>query len=330
MKNNKAKKIWYIGVIIFVLISLAYAGITYRAGYLQTLEIGEEYLSAFEQKNEYVIKLFTFSFIVIFMLVFITTNLIKRGLKDFFDDEKKEMPKLLNKSLALVIAIISSFIITSAFLEKFILFTNATWFGNTDPIFGLDIGFYFFQKPFVTLVLRYIVTVFIALAIYTAIYYIAVFNIYLNGVDKELLTKSRFVKLLKIDTVIIIIGLASITFLNSYDIVFDEFITLKDALSTKIRGAGIANITIKLWGYRILSVVMIASVILILKNILNKEKTKQLLMSILIVPGYLVSLFAIIILFNVMFVNNNKLDKEKEYIGYNIEYTKAAYNLKID
>ena len=111
MKNNKAKKIWYIGVIIFVLISLAYAGITYRAGYLQTLEIGEEYLSAFEQKNEYVIKLFTFSFIVIFMLVFITTNLIKRGLKDFFDDEKKEMPKLLNKSLALVIAIISSFII---------------------------------------------------------------------------------------------------------------------------------------------------------------------------------------------------------------------------
>lgn len=330
MKNNKAKKIWYIGVIIFVLISLAYAGITYRAGYLQTLEIGEEYLSAFEQKNEYVIKLFTFSFIVIFMLVFITTNLIKRGLKDFFDDEKKEMPKLLNKSLALVIAIISSFIITSAFLEKFILFANATWFGNTDPIFGLDIGFYFFQKPFVTLVLRYIVTVFIALAIYTAIYYIAVFNIYLNGVDKELLTKSRFVKLLKIDTVIIIIGLASITFLNSYDIVFDEFITLKDALSTKIRGAGIANITIKLWGYRILSVVMIASVILILKNILNKEKTKQLLMSILIVPGYLVSLFVIIILFNVMFVNNNKLDKEKEYIGYNIEYTKAAYNLKID
>ena len=36
------------------------------------------------------------------------------------------------------------------------------------------------------------------------------------------------------------------------------------------------------------------------------------------------------ILFNLIFVNSNRLDKEIDYIGYNIDYTKLAYNLNIE
>ena len=327
---RKIKKAWYIGVVIFILVFSLCSYISYRTTFLQTLEIGEEYLSIFEKNYEYKIELFIANFIIIFIVLLITNRLIKGGLKVFFDDEKKEMPKLLNKSLALVISIIASYVITNILLEKYILFLNMTWFGKTDPVFNLDIGFYFFQKPFIVFILKYLVLLFIGIAIYKAIYYVWVFNIYLKEIDGELLKKNRFVKLLKIDAIIVTIGIATITYLNSFDIVFNEFITLKDALSTKLIGAGITNITIKLWGYRILSVVMIISVILILKNILDKEKTKKLLKSIFIVPAYLVILFFITILFNVMVVNNNKLDKEKEYIKHNIEYTKAAYNINIE
>ena len=214
-------------------------------------------------------------------------------------------------------------------LEKVILYFNQAWFGITDPVFGLDIGFYFFQKPFILLMLYYIVAVLIMLTIYTAAYYIIVFNVYLEEIDKELLVKSKFVKRLKLNALLIAIGIAGIVFLNTYDIVFNEFITLKDSLSTKLIGAGLSDITIKLWGYRLLSVIIIISIILILKYA-GKGKLKRLLTSISIVPVYLVTMFVVLIVFNLMFVNNNKLDKEKEYIGYNIDYTKQAYNLNIE
>lgn len=327
-KEKKMKKLKIILVIAFVILFALYSYISYRANYLQVLEIGEEYLSVFEQNNEYQVKLFLFNFIILFLVLYINNILIKKGLKIFFDDEKKQIPKLPNKSIALVLSAIISMFVTSIFLDKFILFINRAWFGINDPIFGLDIGFYFFEKPFISLVLHYIVAILVLLTIYTAAYYIIVFNVYLQGVDKELLMKSKFIKRLKTNALFIVIGIASIVFLNTYDVVFSEFITLKDSLSTKIIGAGLSDITIKIWGYRILAIVMIISTIFILKYV-GKGKLKRLLTSISIVPVYLVSMFVVLILFNMIFVGN-KLDKEKEYIGYNIDYTKQAYNLKIE
>ena len=328
-KNKNMKKIKLITVLTFVILFAVIAYISYRSEYLQILEIGKEYLNVFEQRNEYKTKLFAYNFILIFIVIYINNLLIKKGLKVFFEDDKKQIPKLPNKSIALMLSGIISVIATSIMLEKVILYLNQAWFGINDPIFGLDIGFYFFQKPFISMMLYYIVTILILLTIYTAIYYIVVFNVYLEGVDRELLIKSSFIKRLKTNAFLIILGIAGIVFLNTYDIVFNEFITLKDTLSTKIIGAGLNDITIKLWGYRILSIVMIISSIFILKYV-GKGKLKKLLTSISIVPVYLFSMFIVLLIFNVIFLNNNKLDKEKQYIGYNIDYTKQAYNLKIN
>lgn len=328
-KTNKMKKIKIISVIMFLILFIICSYISYRADYLQVLEIGEEYLSVFEQKNEYKIRIFTFNFVLIFLVIYINNKLIKKGLKVFFDDDKKQMPKLPNKSIAFILSAIISIFATSIMIEKVMLYLNQAWFGINDPVFGLDIGFYFFQKPFMEFMLYYIVAILIMLTIYTAAYYIIVFNVYLEGVDKEILIKSSFIKRLKTNAILIIIGIAGIVFLSTYDIVFGEFITLKDTLSTKLIGAGLSDLTIKLWGYRILTVVMIISAILIIKYV-GKNKLKKLLTSICIVPIYLVSMFFILVLFNLVFANNNKLDKEQKYIGYNIDYTKQAYNLNID
>lgn len=328
-KSKKNKKIKVILVIAFIILFVLYSYISYRAGYLQTSEIGEEYLKVFEQNNIYKGKIFIFNFIVIFSILYICNRFIKKEIKVFFDDEKKQMPKLPNKSIAFVLSTIISSIVTTISLEKFILFTNTAWFGKSDPIFGLDVGFYLFQKPFIAAVLYYIVAIIVILTIYMAAYYIAVFNIYLQGIDKELLIKSKFIKRLKRNALLIVIGIAGIVFLNTYNIVLGEFISLKDSLSTKLIGAGLSDITIKLWGYRLLTIVMIVSTIFILKYI-NKQKLKKMLISISIVPVYLVGLFIILLLFNLIFVNTNKLDKEKEYIGYNINFTKSAYNLNIN
>lgn len=329
-KTKKMKMIKIISVIAFIILFALYSYISYRAEYLQILEIGEEYLNVFNTNNEYKVKKFLGSFIILFLIISMANRSIRKGLKVFFDDEKKEMPKLPNKSIAFIISVIGSVIVTAISLDKTMLFFNSTWFGINDPVFGMDIGFFLFQKPFIELVLSYISTALILLVVYTAAYYILVFNICLEGVDKQLLLKSKFIKTLKFYVMLIVITFACNTFLDTYNIVFDQFISLKDSLSTKLIGAGITDITVKLWGYRILSIVMIISVALILRYILKKDKTKKLLASICIVPAYLVSLFIVMILFNFIFVDSNKLDTQKQYIGHNIDYTKKAYNLAIE
>lgn len=329
-RTKKIKMIKTISVIICLILFVLYAYISYRVNYLQVLEIGEQYLSVFNTNNQYKVKMFLGCFIVLFLIVIMANFSIKKGLKPFFNDEKKEIPKLPNKSIAFIFAVIGSIIFTSTSLEKTMLFLNSTWFGTSDPVFGIDIGFFFFQKPFIELILSCVSTILILLIIYKIAYYIIVFNICLEGVDKELLLKSKLVKSLKFYAILLVITYACNTILNTYNIVSGQFIELKDSFSTKLIGAGITDITIKLWGYRILAIVMLVSIALIIKYVLKKGKTKQLLVSISIVPAYLVCLFAVMLCFNVVFVNSNKLDSQKQYIGYNIDYTKKAYNLTIE
>ena len=95
-KVKNMKKIKLISVIVFIIMFLIISYISYRAEYLQILEIGEEYLNVFEQRNEYKIRLFAFNFIFLFLVIYINNLLIKKGLKVFFEDEKKQMPKLPN------------------------------------------------------------------------------------------------------------------------------------------------------------------------------------------------------------------------------------------
>ena len=328
LKANKSR-LKILIVIAVIIIFTIYTYMSYRANYLQTLEIGEQYLEIIENNFKYKMQLFTFNFIVIFISIYITNKLIKKGLKPFFADEKKEVPKLPNKSLAFTLAVIFGMIVSNVFLEKFILFINTIWFGTSDPIFNMDIGFYFFQKPFILLIINYIMRLFIMLSLYVAVYYIIVFNQLLSGVDKEILKKSNFVKILRINAVFISLCVAAIVLLNTYDIVFSEFLTLKNSLNTKIIGAGISEVTIRLWGYRLLAIIIVISVILIAKSVL-KDSWKKILRYILIVPAYLIILCFVMVLFNTIFVNSNKLDKEKKYIGYNIKNTKKAYGINTE
>lgn len=109
----------------------------------------------------------------------------------------------------------------------------------------------------------------------------------------------------------------------------DKFLILKDTASTGIYGAGITDVTIKLWGYRILAITIVVAVYRALIGA-KEKKTKKIITSILIVPAYMVILFLAMVGFKVIYINTNELDKEKDYLSYNIENTKTAYGIKID
>ena len=94
-------------------------------------------------------------------------------------------------------------------------------------------------------------------------------------------------------------------------------------------GKEFTDATIKLWGYRILSIVIIVSIFMAIKAFYD-GKIKKVITSIVIVPSYIIILLIVTIGFNIIFVNSNELDKEKKYIQANINYTKNAYGINIE
>mgnify|MGYP001852139678 FL=1 len=323
--KQKSRTRMYI-VLLFMLIVLVIGYVIYRGEYLEILEMGEEYISIFWQNVNYSAITFGINFLVLFIVIYMNNNRIKQALKQFFDTEKKEMPKLPNKSLALILSVIVSAVTTELILNQYMLFSNSTSFGKVDPIFAYDIGYFMFQKPFIETILMYVMLLIIGITIYTVIYYIAVFNICFDGVDRETLKKSKLLKQLFTNIKILSIVLAIFVFVKTQDIGFGKFLNLQEDTTYSIYGAGITDITIKLWGYRILPIIIIISVFMAIKSF-NDGKTKKVVAWILVVPIYIIVLIVIMALFQAIFVTPNELDREEKNIQNNITYTKEAYGL---
>ncbi len=62
----------------------------------------------------------------------------------------------------------------------------------------------------------------------------------------------------------------------------------------------------------------------------KKSEYRKACYTILQVPIYLVVLFVVVLLTNVLYVKQNELDKQKEYISTNISFTKQAYDINIE
>ncbi|MBR6504226.1 MAG: UPF0182 family protein, partial [Clostridia bacterium] len=316
-------------VITFLVLFISVISISYRVSFLEYLEIGTEFLEIFNNNYKYQICIILINFFIIFISMYITTKFIKKGLKQFFYEEEKEFPKLPNKSISFITAGIVSIITTPILKEKIITLINSAFFGKYDPIFNTDIGFYVFQKPCIEALMYYAIGIFILLTLYIAIYYIFVFNKYFDGIDPEILKKNTFIKQIKFNIMAVILIIASLILVKTQGVVLQENISLDNKYATKIVGAGITDANIKVWGYRGLAIIIVLSVCLAIRAF-KKESSKKVFIALGIVPAYLVCLFIIMLGFQLIFVNPNQLDKEKDYISYNIENTKNAYNIKLD
>ena len=326
---NKKSKTRFFVVLTVAVIAFIITYIIFRGTYLETLEIGENYISVFWQNVKHMSITIAINFVVVYFMVYITNLKIKKGLKEFFEQEKRTMPKLINKSVAFIAAILVSAFTSNILFEKAMLCFNNAQFGIQDPIFGLDIGYFVFQKPFIELLIWYFLIAGIVLLIYAVAYYITVFNMFFDGVDKRTLKRSQLLKQVTTLTMIITILISVLIFIKTQDIGSEKFLTLKSEQATySLYGAGFIDVTVKLWGYRLLSLVIIYSVHLIIKYLKQKNR-KKVLISIAIVPIYLVSLFFVLVLAQAILVTGNELDKEKMYIENNIKYTKNAYGVDI-
>ena len=327
-EKKKKSKTRMILVIIFLLLFASVSYVQLRGSYLEYLELGESYTNIFYTNLVYRYGIMLVNFVVLYFMIYFTNRGIKKGLKPFFEKEEKKIPKLPNKSLALVISAIVSFVVSSAFMQKIMLVINGTAFGgNPDPVFGLDISYYMFQKPVIEMFLFYFIVLFVGLSIYMALYYIIAFNRYFDGIDGKMLRESLFMKKLTRNIFLVIIGIALLTLVNTQNMLLGKILKVNEDL--EIVGAGLTETTVKLWGYVIFTFVIVIFSYRALKYF-KAGKTSKVLKNLAVIPGYLVILFLVMVVFDVFFVNSNELDKEKEFIAENIENTRNAYNINIE
>ena len=206
---------------------------------------------------------------------------IKKGLKVFFEQENKQVPRLPNKSIAVVTAIIESLIVGQKFTPNIILWISNTSFREMDAIFGLDVSFFMFIEPLLKMAVLYFIAICIGIIIYTFIYYVIVFNKYFDGVDRETLKQNLAMKTLYRNIRLVAIGLCAYIVVCSMDIVFDNFLTTDNGI--KLAGAGLVDSTIKYWGYNILGVVLLVSIFRAI-NSFKKGKQSKILKDLIVVP----------------------------------------------
>ena len=328
-KPKKKKSRMYL-VLLFLLLTALVMYVIYRGNYLEILELGENYLPIFWRNIAYTSITFITNFLVLFILIYFTNRKIKKGLQPFFEEEKRKMPKILNKSLAFVLAIIVSGLTTSVLLDKVMLCFNSAGFGINDPIMNYDIGYFVFQKPFIEFILIYAMGIVVGLTIYAALYYIIAINHYFDGVNRETLRKSPLIKQALVNLRVLAVLLGVFIIIWTQNIGTQKFMTLEqDSIAYSLYGAGVADTTIQLWGYRILAVVLVISIFIAVKYI-NLKQTKKIFLSLMVVPIYMIAMFLVLFGFQVFFVNSNELDKEKSNIAANIDYTKQAYNINVE
>ena len=296
-------------VLLFIAVFALVSYIQLRGSYLEYQELGEQYIQIFYTNLIYKYTIMAINFVILYFIVYMTNRGIKKGLKPFFEKENKKMPKLPNKSLALVISAIVSIIASAVLMQKIMLVMNSTSFGIQDPIFNMDISYYMFTKPVIDTMLIYFISFIIGLTIYMALYYVIIFNMYFDGIDGKMFKQSLFMKKLLRNIMLLAIAIALITIVNTQNIMQGKILTVNDNID--IVGAGITESTIKLWGYIIFAFVIVIFVYRALKAF-KKEKTSKVLKNLAVIPGYLVILFLAMVIFDVIFVNANELDKEKE------------------
>ena len=327
MEKKKILTLRRILVTVFLIVCAVIAYINFRGSYLEYKELGENYLQTFLTKEKYYYRVLIINFILVYIIMYFSGRKIKKGLKVFFEQENKQVPRLPNKSIAVVTAIIESLIVGQKFTPNIILWISNTSFREVDAVFGLDVSFFMFIEPLLKMAVLYFIAICIGIIIYTFIYYVIVFNKYFDGVDRETLKQNLAMKTLYRNIRLIAIGLCAYIVVCSMDIVFDNFLTTDNGI--KLAGAGLVDSTIKYWGYNILGVVLLVSIFRAI-NSFKKGKQSKVLKDLIVVPIYLVALFIVMLMFDLIFVNQNEFDKEKKYIESNISTTKKAYGIDCD
>jgi hypothetical protein len=224
---------------------------------------------------------------------------------------------LVRTGVAALFALVASAGVSSRW-EDWLLFTNRQDFGIEDPQFGVDVGFYVFQLPFLSFVVGWAFASFVIIFILTAIGH------YLNGsIRITAVSGSRATPTVKVHLSAI---LAVLALIKAADYWLDRYeLTVSDR--GVVDGALYTDVNAQLPAIYLLIAISLSAVVLLVVNLRLQGWTMPVLAVGLwaftaIVVGGIYPAFV-----QRFQVEPNETAREEEFVGRNIEATRYAFAL---
>lgn len=316
-RNGFVKKLVLFGCLAVALVLLYYFGKGYFE-YVKVKEVGEQYVSVFFKNLITAATVRAISLVTVFLSVFTSILFLRRNLARL--NIERGLFDSLGTSLVLsvVAAVFLSGFLSNGISDKFLIFSSPQWFGKTDPVFGKDIGYYVFQRPFVAAVvdaafsLSLFVTGFTLLAYW---FFGAVFSDY-SG--KQMLSV-KSVAVHNYVNIGIILAINCVSYvLKAEGILYDRF--------GELSGAGFTAKTVWLTYYKVAPVLLIG-IIITAGVFLAKGRTAVTIKTLLVFPAFWLATMLVSMGVQGIVVSPNEVIREQENIAANIEYTQAAYGI---
>jgi len=319
VKHPKMKKHLLIALAVVAVLVLAVLGVVVYARYLRIFEVGAQYTEIY-WKNMFVsIAAKTISFLIVFVC-FVANNLvIRRFVKKEHDDltlVSKIVPMLL---VTAVTAFIASRFIGESVYSRFLEFSNATMFGIADPLFGQDIGYYIFQRPFLMAVVDSAKVILIIQTVYTIAVYCALQLRLGDGKFRDIFKNRAQMVHCCVNIFLVFLCVACAFKFNSENLLFNTF-------GNGLRGAGYTDTNVWLTYYKAAPFVLILS-ILFTAAMLWRKSFKGTICGILVFPVTWLLAGAIALGVQTFVVAPNDVAIESDNISNNILMTRSAYGL---
>ncbi len=199
----------------------------------------------------------------------------------------------------------------------FLKFINSTPFGESDPLFGLDIGFYVFTLPFMNYIQGWLQGVLVVTLMGTFVSYFMTRSLSFEGVKLTTTSRARFHISILGSLFILVWGAGY--WLARYELLFSP--------TGVVFGAGYTDVNILLPSYSILTAAAVAAAVLLLMNFYKPMwKLSAVLIGALLVLGWVASSF-VPGLVQQYRVKPNEYELEKPFLEYHLDYTRRAFGL---
>lgn len=312
-----AKKIGVIAIFV-VIAFMAAVALGIYTDYLETKEIGEQFVDVFFTNLTMKLILSFVYFAFSFVLVFLFTLLIRKNLRNSGAETKFLEYKTTVLIVSAFIAFVASGYMGGNLFEKFLMFKNSIEFNLSDPILGLDVGYYIFERPFIKMLIDGISGTLMFTIIYCAILYFFLFIKIGERTVGDLLKNKAIMMHISVLLIIYMLLKSFGVLVNSQEILTDKFINLV--------GAGFVDVNILLKYYQFVPYISIVIMIVALFFLIRKK----FISAIVTCFSYLV-IFLIVNLIGWgvqgLYVSPNEVVAEAEYIKNNIQFTRYGYNL---
>ena len=310
-------RIILIAVLFIAVFSLA--GLySFYTDYLEIKEIGQQYVSVFFKDMFVKIASGGISFLVVFTFTLVNLLILRKvmlGIDVSFENLKKLPPYFM---LAAVIAFFGSGYIKEEIYSQYLMYSNSVASGLTDPIFGRDISYYVFERPFLKDVANSLIAIEVILTLFLSVAYTVLYGkLGLFSIKDTFKQKGIFAHLVSNIAVILLIFAFSFRF-RAEDILYSSF--------NGLTGAGYTEANIWAVFYRFAPFILIICAILAI-IFAYRGKFKGVIISFAVYPLILLCVSGASAFTQYFIVTPSEVQTESEYIGHNIKFTKYAYGL---